>query len=102
MQRSKKGGTTTGNLHKNNKTGVCGLSKSQRIQNGKKGGTKTYKDGTGCFSLTPKERSEVIRKVNNQRWECCETGYVSTAAGVVRYQKGKGISTSKDNRRRIS
>ena len=40
--------------------------------------------------------------INAQKWECCETGYVSTAAGVVSYQKGKGIDTSKNNRRRIA
>jgi hypothetical protein len=39
---------------------------------------------------------------NSQKWECCETGYASTAAGVVSYQKGKGIDTSKSNRRQIS
>jgi hypothetical protein len=65
-------------------------------------GRKTYEQGKGCFSLTPEERSEVTRKVNNQRWECCETGYVSTAAGVVAYQKNRKIDTSKSNRRRIS
>ena len=39
---------------------------------------------------------------NSQKLECCETGYASTAAGVVSYQKGKGIDTSKSNRRQIS
>jgi hypothetical protein len=39
---------------------------------------------------------------NSQKWECCETGYVSTAAGVVSYQKGKGMDTSKSNRKQIS
>jgi len=102
IQRSKKGGRTTGNLHKENGTGIFSLTDEQKIQRSKKGGSKTYEEGKGCFSLTPEERSEVTRKVNNQQWECCETGYVSTAAGVVRYQKGRGISTSKNNRKRIS
>ncbi len=38
---------------------------------------------------------------NSQRWKCCETGYVSTAAGVVSYQRVRGIDTSKCNRQRV-
>jgi hypothetical protein len=81
--------------------GIASLTPEERSEVSKKGGTKTYKQGKGCFSLTPEERSEITRKVNSQRWECCETGYVSTAAGVVQYQKGKCIDTSKNNRRKI-
>ena len=58
------------------------------IENGRKSGLKYGK-------ITS-------QKTNSQKWECCITGYVSTAAGVVSYQKGKGIDTSKNNRRRIS
>ena len=121
------GGKKSGNQNKKLGRGICGLTPEKRSEIGKIGGKvggekakelklgfhaytteeriengrKTYKQGKGCFSLTPEERSEVTRKVNNQKWECCETGYVSTAAGVVQYQKGKGIDTSKSNRRRI-
>ncbi len=42
------------------------------------------------------------KKTNSQKWECCETGYASTAAGVAAYQKARGIDTSKNNRRKIS
>jgi hypothetical protein len=45
---------------------------------------------------------DAAKIINAQRWECCETGYVSTAAGVVHYQKAKSIDTSKNNRRRIA
>jgi hypothetical protein len=78
--------------------GIGSLTPEERSEVSKKGGTKTYKQGKGCFSLTPEERSEITRKVNSQRWECCETGYVSTAAGVVAYQKARGIDTSKRKR----
>ena len=102
----RKGGKIAGKISgqkcKENGTGIFSLTDEQKIQRSKKGGSKTYEEGKGCFSLTLEERSEVTRKVNNQRWECRETGYVSTAAGVVSYQKGRGISTSKNNRKRIS
>jgi len=80
----KKSGTISGKKHKENKTGVCGRSKEKMIEDGRKGGIISCKI------------------INTQRWECCETGYVSTAAGVFLYQKARGIDTSKNNKRRIS
>ena len=47
------------------------------------------------------KRRQRLNEVNSQQWECCETGYKSTAAGVVAYQRGKKIDTSKSNRIRI-
>ena len=86
--------------------GIYGLSPEQRIENGKVVGKRTYELGVGIHGLSPEQKSENSKKAvqitNSQRWECCETGYTSTAAGVVSYQKGKGIDTSKNNRRRIS
>jgi hypothetical protein len=85
--------------------GVFGMSKEERFLASSKGGTKAKENKVGLFSLTKEQRKETgkksAEKVNAQRWECCETGYVSTAAGVVSYQKGRGIDTSKSNRRRI-
>jgi hypothetical protein len=48
------------------------------------------------------KRRQRLNEVNSQQWECCETGYKSTAAGVVAYQRGKKIDTSKSNRKRIA
>ncbi len=78
--------------------GVCGLTLEQR----RNLGLKTKELGVGICGLTIEERREISKITNSQRWECCETGYVSTAAGVVAYQKAKGINTSKNNRRRIA
>ena len=78
--------------------GVCGLTLEQR----RNLGLKTKELGVGICGLTIEERREISKITNSQRWECCETGYVSTAAGVVAYQKARGINTSKNNRRRIS
>ena len=85
--------------------GIYGLSPEQRIENGKVVGKRTYELGVGIHGLSPEQKSENSKKAvqitNSQRWECCKTGYVSTAAGLVSYQKGRGIDTSKSNRRRI-
>jgi hypothetical protein len=82
--------------------GVFGMSEEERFVASSKGGTKTKENKVGLFALTKEQREETGRKsaekVNAQRWECCETGYVSTAAGVVSYQKGRGIDTSKRKR----
>jgi hypothetical protein len=78
--------------------GVCGLTLEQR----RNLGLKTKELGVGICGLTIEERREISKIANSQRWECYETGYVSTAAGVVAYQKARGINTSKNNRRRIS
>jgi hypothetical protein len=79
-------------VQKKNGTGIFSLTAEQRIENGK----KSYESGTGIYSLTREE----LKEITNRKYECCETGYISNAAGVVRYQKAKGIDTSK--RKRIS
>lgn len=94
--------------------GIYSFTKEDRVKYGKIGGkrgTKRCKElGVGIYGFTPEQRKENAIKggksaakiINSQRWECCKTGYISTAAGVVSYQKGKGIDISKSNRRRIS
>jgi IS1 family transposase len=82
--------------------GIHALTIEQRKENSKKVGMKNRELGIGICGLTTEERRENVKITNSQRWECCITGYVSTASGVVQYQKGKKIDTSKSNRRRIS
>ena len=65
------------------------------VENGKKNGLKCKANGTGIFSMTPEEQSERSRKTASQRWECLETGFISNAPGLSKYQKAKGIDTSK-------
>jgi general stress protein YciG len=99
-----------GYKHKKNKTGIFSLTEEERSKNGKKSGKRAHELGVGIHALTPEQRSEngrlggtaACKIINAQRWECCETGYVSTAAGIISYQKARGIDTSKSNRRRIS
>ncbi len=115
------GGRISGKNHKENGTGVFGRTKEQKIKDGKKGAQRAKELGVGIFAMTAEELSQAGKKsgissipkqeriengkkggkiVSSQRWECCETGYVSTAAGVVAYQRARGIDTS--NRRRIA
>jgi hypothetical protein len=91
------------------RVGIHALTSEEKSKNSKKGGEisgrATYEQRIGIHALTKEERSEAGKKgvkvTNSQRWECCETGFVSTAAGVVSHQKSKGIDTSKSNRKRI-
>jgi hypothetical protein len=62
---------------KKNKTGIFALTKEQLVENGKKGGIISSK------------------KLNSQKWMCLETGMVSTIGPLTRYQKVRGIDTSK-------
>ncbi len=61
-----KNGKKGGSVNAKNKTGVCGLSKEQRIKNGKKGGAisgkKSYENKIGLFSLSEEQRREASRK----------------------------------------
>ncbi len=61
-KNGKKGGKTNAK----NKTGVCGLSKEERVKNGKIGGAisgrNSYEKKTGLFSLTEQERIQISSK----------------------------------------
>jgi len=67
------GGKISGKKHKENKTGICGMSFEEKSDAGKKGGKKT----------------------NSQRWICEETGYITTPGALTWYQRARGIDTSK-------
>jgi hypothetical protein len=80
-ERGKRGGNKVKEL----KVGICGLTRKERIKNGKI-----------CGKLgNPKSKSENAKKVNSQRWMCEETGHVSNPGGLSKYQRAKGIDTSK-------
>jgi hypothetical protein len=110
----KKGGKIAGNKAKKNKTGICGRSPEKMSEDGKKGGKKGGKiagnkhkeNKTGIFGRSPEKMSEDGRKAgeigglkggkttSSQKWQCTETGYVSTAGGLTFYQNKRGIDTS--------
>jgi hypothetical protein len=124
VELCRKGGRKIGEIHKENGTGicgipieerrknsrkaglkckelglgVCGLSKEQRSEIGKKSAETNRKNKTGLYGIPIENRKETAKKVNTQRWECTETGYISTPAGLSSYQKARGIDTSKRKR----
>jgi hypothetical protein len=103
----KKGGKIGGRTTYENGIGIHRMSSEEKSIACRKGGKivgKRHKEnGTGFFKLTPEQRSEIGKKsikiTNAQRWQCTVTGYVSTPAGLTRYQTVRGIDTS--NRIRI-
>ena len=105
LEASKKGGKIIGQRNKENKTGYMGRTKKQMTENGKKGGKRCYELGVGVHGLTFEERSNNSKKsvgiTNSQRWMCSETGFVTNAGALTKYQQARGIDTSKSNRKRI-
>lgn len=105
--------------------GIHALTAEQRRENGKLVGKQHFKNKTACFSITPEKRKETIekshqtnkrnktgiyaitneerkengrkasKKTNSQKWECLETGYITTSGPLTSYQKARGIDTSK-------
>jgi hypothetical protein len=100
---NKKGGKKTKELG----VGIFGLTAEQTIENGKKGGKKAKELGLGIHGLTPEQKSENAKKAgkmggstggkksSSQKWKCLETGYVSNSGALSRYQRARGIDTSK-------
>jgi general stress protein YciG len=84
--------------NKKNKVGIFAMNKEEILDAAKKGGKKSYELKTGIFSISPERRSAISKKMNLQRWKCLETGYVSTPAGLGRYQRARGIDTSRRER----
>ena len=93
-------GRKNGLKTKENSTGLFSLTPEQKSKLGRRNGLKAKENGTGIFTLSKEQMSENGRKNASQRWECTETGYVSSPPGLSNYQKARGIDTSK--RKRIS
>jgi len=118
-------GKKRGNERKIEKNGVCGRSEEKMSEDGKKGGQKAKELGVGVhsltleqkkeagrkggkrsviknkeskigiFSLTQEQLSENAKKANSQKWVCLETGYITNAGALSKYQKARNIDTSK-------
>jgi len=71
--------------------GIHGLSKDQKREISK----KTYSEGKGLASISKDQRREINEKVNKQQWKCLITGKISNPSGLSRYQRKRGIDTSK-------
>jgi general stress protein YciG len=78
--------------------GIFSLTPEQKTENAKKGGKLTYELGIGIHSQTPEQRSEGGKKGGaisaNQKWKCLETGFITNAGNLTKYQRARGIDTS--------
>jgi hypothetical protein len=83
---------------KENGTGVCGIPLEQRIETSRKVGLDHKENGTGVCGISKEQRQENGKKVCAQRWECIETGHISSPGGLSNYQRARGIDTSKRKR----
>jgi hypothetical protein len=84
---------------KEKQVGVYGMTSEQKSEYGKKGGTKNYKNKTGIFSLSKEEVIEnaknAAKALHSQRWMCLETQHITNAASLTKYQRNRGIDTTK-------
>ena len=82
--------------------GFWGLTLEQRQENGRKGEEKRKERNVGLYALTKEEKSEAgkksAQKLHSERWACLETGHITNAGALTRFQKHRGIDTSKRKR----
>ena len=83
-----------------NNLGIHGIGDEQRKELGRKNGKYCKENGLGIFAETKEDRSKRTTQTNYQKWMCLETGFVTNAGNLSRYQMRRGIDTSK--RKRIS
>ena len=110
IEDGKKGGKIGSKKLKELGIGIHGRTKDKMSEDGKINGKKTYELGVGVHGLTQEQRIENARKggkiggskggkkTNSQKWMCIETGYISNPGGLAKYQKARGIDTSKRKR----
>ena len=91
-------GRKIGLQHKENGTGIFGMTPEERSEIGRKSGLKNKENATGICGMSKEQLSEIAKKTNAQRWECLETGHISSPTGLTRHQKNRGIDTTKRKR----
>jgi len=94
IENAKKGGAKVKELG----VGICGLTKEQRQETARQSLLIRRKLKVGIHGLTTEQLSETGKKVAAQRWECLETGFITNAGNLTKYQRAKGIDTSKRKR----
>ena len=94
-----------GNASYEKKLGIHGRSKEQIISDAKMGGQKAYELKLGVHGRSKEQMINDARKgglaaagkgaktTNSQKWQCMETGYISTPAGLSIYQRKRNIDT---------
>ena len=71
--------------------GVHSRTKEEMVEHGK----KCYELGVGIHARTKEQMIRDGRKVASQRWICLETGFITNAGNLTKYQNKRGIETSK-------
>jgi len=87
--------------------GIYGISEERRKEigrlSGKKSGKKTFEKKTGLFGMNDEDKQNArikggkttAQKLNQQKWKCLVTGYITTPGPLTSYQKRRNIDTSK-------
>jgi len=81
---------------------VYGKTREELIKWGKICGNKTKELGIGIHGIRKEERVKNARKggliggknTSSQRWMCLETGHITNAGALTRYQRKRKIDTS--------
>jgi hypothetical protein len=75
--------------------GIHGFSREKRQEVSKISGKIAYEMKVGIHALTSEQRIQTGKKVASQRWMCLETGFITNAGNLTKYQRKRGIDTSK-------
>jgi hypothetical protein len=75
--------------------GIYSLTDEERKELGRKSGNYCKEKGLGIFAETKEDRSKRTTQTNYQKWMCLETGFITNAGCLSRYQKARGIDKSK-------
>jgi predicted AAA+ superfamily ATPase len=70
-------------------------SRESKVLGGKGGGKSCYEQKKGMFSLSKEKRQNIAKNTINKKYKCLETGFISTLAGLTKYQKNRNIDSSK-------
>jgi hypothetical protein len=95
-------GKLGGSISYKMKVGIHGMGMEEKIEIGRKNGLECRENNIGIFSRTPEQHSKHSSKggknTNSQKWECLETGFITNPGNLTKYQKARGIDTSKRKR----
>ena len=105
---AKNNGSISGQYTKNNQLGIHapGAKSSETCSlGGRIGGKKAAENQSGMFVpgvVTSETRSKGgktgCKNTNSQKWICLNSGYISTPAGLTKYQTTRGIDTTQRKR----
>jgi hypothetical protein len=84
-----------GLLSKERGIGIHSLTDEERKELGRKSGKYCKENGLGIFAETKEDRSKRTTQTNYQKWMCLETGFITNAGNLSRYQMRRGIDKSR-------